>query len=1144
MTKTGKIILISVLSVVMVAAIGTTVALTSSIEADNVAVAAEANPNLVYGMSTEGWTAHNTYFGTKEAHTHTKGTPLTSDGGDLKAGYYYLTADAKLSADIVITGNVAICLNGFKLTGTGNSSVISNGDKNYSIYILDCCAGSTCGNAAHKHAFRKDETGLYDFTGSGSGYIYGGVITGGGGYKRSSTNTTTYGGGIYGYYTYAWKYYPKAYVYGGTIAGNHATNGGGAYYVECMYGGNICGNTADNYCGGVSKLDYMYGGSISDNTSKDSNGGARLDHMYGGTISYNTAKYNIGGAGIDYMHGGTISYNTAGTYGGGAYIYERMYDGTISHNTAGTYGGGACFSSSDIIYDGTIAHNTAGTYGGGAYFSYNVSVYGGTITNNTAGICGGGVYYDNYYNYYKYHYYLRMRGNPYIYGNSTSDGKQSNLYLTARYSNWDYYNEPIHIDGDLTNAKVGIAFEQERLTYSYYRNQLTEGYSEYNSVHPSTYFISDEGYEIYQNPNGEAYINQHWHDDVQYSRSQNVIASSGTQTFTSGSYFLEDSYDNLNLVINGNVNLCLYGYTLTGSGNATITVKSGATLTLCDCYGAYDGRISSYWGNVTGANIGVQVLAGGTLVMQPSVAVSGTNYGVHNAGNISVNGCSIVGSIAGVYNTGTATLTGVAIADSDVGINNLGQATFINGVIDVTSTGVQVDANTTFTMQGGVIRNATTGINNQGTTVMDGGSIYSCNVAVNHVGTQFSISRNPIIRLNETNVYLASNKHITISGLLLPSTSVGVYMEDGVGVFTDGFSVLNSGFSPDSYFLSDDHKTVRLSSDKTEVGCFDLHYHGEQEFLAVNSVSDLSLSVDGYYTLASDIAGNVVIDGAMTLCLNGYSVSGTLTVNAGANLTLCDCNMKGAINSVVNSGTIDVSDITGIGTFTLQSGLATVIDSTLTAVSVGSGATLTLTGDAVATSIISSGNVLLGGNAQLINTSGTALTVNAGTVTVQGGNVSGKVGAQVVGGALTVSAGSISGTDCGVNVGAAGRLTLSGNGSVNSITSSGILSIGGNAQVTGNTTGASVTVNGGSLTMIGGSIGGSEVGVKVTSGAFTMNAGSITGSVTGVQVDGGMFAMSGGSVHGGTDGVTKSGAGITILLGGEVSSDSSNDTDI
>ena len=341
-------------------------------------------------------------------HDHTDGTwtELTSDGGTLQSGNYYLAGDVTLTTDITIADNttVVLCLNGYTLTGTGTDSVITVSD-DASFTLTDCRSASE--EAECQHSYYVAESGLWTFydgdlpeaapDGAETGVVTGGVITGGNG---------LYGGVdmIDGTFT----------MNGGTISDNTATNDGGGVYVDQdgtfnMSDGTISGNTATNYDGGGVYMDgtfTMTGGTISDNTANRTGGGVYVTGsnskftLENGIISGNTAT-NGGGVYFDggntfEMSGGTISGNTA-TNGGGIYFYGaitfEMNGGTITGNTASSNGGGVYVPYGMFTLEvGTITDNSA-TDGGGVYIDRGMfTLESGTVSGNTASSNGGGVY--------------------------------------------------------------------------------------------------------------------------------------------------------------------------------------------------------------------------------------------------------------------------------------------------------------------------------------------------------------------------------------------------------------------------------------------------------------------------------------------------------------------------------------------------------------------------------------------------------------------------------------------------------------------------------------------------------------------------------------------------------------------------------
>ena len=177
---------------------------------------------------------------------------------DIKgAGYYYLTADVEITSTWQPQSGVVLCLNGYDITM--KSAVYAIWVKEgYTFTLCDCVGG---GKITHTK----------------------GVV----------------GYGVYVVGTFN--------MYGGSISGNSAKNGGGVWLdngetgtVFNMYGGEITGNTATSSGGGgvyVNRYStfHMYGGSITDNlntASGDYGGGVYVSQDGTFTVS---GKVNITG---------------------------------------------------------------------------------------------------------------------------------------------------------------------------------------------------------------------------------------------------------------------------------------------------------------------------------------------------------------------------------------------------------------------------------------------------------------------------------------------------------------------------------------------------------------------------------------------------------------------------------------------------------------------------------------------------------------------------------------------------------------------------------------------------------------------------------------------------------------------------------
>ena len=281
------------------------------------------------------------------AHDHNDGewTALTSDGGTLAAGKYYLAEDVTLTTDLTISGEVTLCLNGHELRG---AEAVQEEDAQPVIKVE---AGA-------------DFT-LCDCVGTG-------IVTGGSGLYDGQAYSR--GGGVYVAENASFT------LTGGSISGNSVEHGegGGVYISE---GGTFT----------------MSGGSISDNTCETGyGGGVYLNNaaftMSGGSISGNACTHAGGGvyaSGTFRLTGGEISDNTAGSEGassakGGGVAVDGI--GTEAYLSGGRISGNKVYGNGDSEYGLGM--------GGGIHVNWAVSVFemsGGPVEKNYAQAGGGGI---------------------------------------------------------------------------------------------------------------------------------------------------------------------------------------------------------------------------------------------------------------------------------------------------------------------------------------------------------------------------------------------------------------------------------------------------------------------------------------------------------------------------------------------------------------------------------------------------------------------------------------------------------------------------------------------------------------------------------------------------------------------------------
>ena len=238
----------------------------------------------------------------------------TSDNSLPTSGNYYLTKNVTLSTGQPITGDVTLCLNGYKIeVASGVEPIILNNGG--TLTITDCVGSGSIVGVDKKHTGVKipDNTGTLN--------LYGGTI----------------------------KDFAKGVENNGTFN---------------MYGGKLTQNSQ-----GVSNTGTfnMHGGSITKN-SGDCNGAGVSNEgnftMSGGDITSNTASQS--GTGNNGFGGGVYN-NDSGSF--------KLTDGTIAGNTAKNNGGGVySVSNSTYIYGGSITSNNA-KRGDDVYAASNCGVH-------------------------------------------------------------------------------------------------------------------------------------------------------------------------------------------------------------------------------------------------------------------------------------------------------------------------------------------------------------------------------------------------------------------------------------------------------------------------------------------------------------------------------------------------------------------------------------------------------------------------------------------------------------------------------------------------------------------------------------------------------------------------------------------------
>ncbi|MCH5156747.1 MAG: hypothetical protein J1G02_02590 [Clostridiales bacterium] len=531
--------------------------------------------------------------------------------------------------------------------------------------------------------------------------------------------------------------------------------------------------------------------------------------------------------------------------------------------------------------------------------------------------------------------------------------------------------------------------------------------------------------EIIAAANAEGYVkcNHEW-----AHRDATVLTEDGGQLSSDGNYYLNGDLTLAdNITISGNVEICLNGHTLTGTGTGSVvTVDIGASFVLYDCSNNNTGKVT----NGSAASGGGVYVRYGTFIMNGG-AISG-NEASSNGGGVYVDGGAFVMNGGTVEQNSAHFGGGVSVYSGSLDMDtvlsqtsmsrataDLGYGTFTlnNGIIrnntatngggiyystDCTFTmnngqiygnsaaegeggGVWADILGTFTMTGGVITGNTANVG-------DGVLVRGHGNREDSIG-KFNLGGKPVIFANgSSNVYLSYESMITIISKFEDGALIGVRCGPGNdGVITVDWSKHNDGSVLD-HFTSDQTSSNIVDSDgEAKVGSG--HRHDDTDvdgFLRLYSSRTLS---QGKYYLEGTLNGNLIIDGKVELCLNGCTIQGdgtapVITVNKGATLTLHDCNIHG--KGTVTGGVAEQGAGVYVGgTFIMNGGVITANRASVSnsihlnggGVYVGNGSSFTMNGGKIV------GNTAEYNGGGVYADNGSSFTMNGGTISE---NVSGQ----------------------------------------------------------------------------------------------------------------------------------------------------------
>lgn len=533
----------------------------------------------------------------------------SGDSLPTSTGNYYLTKNVTLSTGQPITGDVTLCLNGYKIKAAPGVTV------NGTLTITDCVGSGSIVGAD------KQLTGVKIQNNAGTLNLYGGTIKD---FAKGVENSGTFN------------------MYGGTITKNsQGVSNTGTFN---MHGGTITGNSGTCNGAGVSNDGSftMSGGDITYNTaSKNSN-----NNGYGGGVCNN---------GSFEMAGGTIKGNEAKQCGGGVYNnnHFEMTGGTIEQNTAKNYGGGGVYSGSNstYIYGGRITNN-AYSFGGDVYAASGKGVHlKGNVTiggDRSNGLLTNTVHYID----------------------GALDGSAIRLFVPGGTTNDTVLLQPGGSHKITPEDLKKFSFSNTGAGYEVILNDKGNGILSLPHRHTLCNRTTHSG-AGHSESCGTSITFKEWTDAEAKKMYPGTDATAASCLPSSGSWYLKNpvTLTATHEVDDKTLNLCLNGKSVTlNAEGAVFSVKSGGELNLTDCKGT---GIITHADSKNGTGVSVEAGSGDTAagtfnlyngnITGNSNSDNGGGVSVFRDGQFTMYGGSITNNKAatggGVYVADHATVT-------------------------------------------------------------------------------------------------------------------------------------------------------------------------------------------------------------------------------------------------------------------------------------------------------------------------------------------------------------------------------------------------------------------------------------------------------------------------------------------------------
>ena len=636
-------------------------------------------------------------------------------------GYSFTSADPSKPA-ITVAGTEKAYVAKLDLcdcadTGTLGGASVSGGSVHATWAEINLYGGTLTGNNATGN-------GGAVYLSNSSFTMHGGAI---------SNNTASNGGGIY-----AGSRGETVNINGGIISGNRATKGGGIYASSGakfhLNGGEIQNNVATEAGGGVYCSNLysqntgrceFYGGTISGNTAQRG-GGAYVRVCFIGyrncRITGNTAAEAGGGLYLVPFASEKRIY-MGNVYGSGGTIAPYIYDNTVNSAQNNLY-----LSDPDTQIQFTSHIDTNADIKLGVYFT--------GITSNGASVLLNYLQINSESRAKTYLDRIFCDNPEYGLLEIQQDGEYYNLYLRSTISAVKVTLDP---NGGTLSAGEESIFVQPDSPYGTLPTPTRDSYrfdgwftaiDGGTKVEESTVMTSREAHTLYAHwtflhehciCGGDTAVGDHTVHTSQVFTAWNGTDAISYTNKTAYVYLSQNVTFNSNLEVEGaTLYLCLNGKTFASNGTNKITVKNGGRLVLCDCAGGgtiqgatngwggtcvylYQSTLDIFGGKITGGKVTGKG-GGGAIALDDSKCVlniyggeiSGNN-GKNSGGAIFLNNKDKKGGTVNMYGgliaNNTATNGGVIYSACGGTFNLVGGTISGNkanngGVVYATSGGV------------------------------------------------------------------------------------------------------------------------------------------------------------------------------------------------------------------------------------------------------------------------------------------------------------------------------------------------------------------------------------------------------------------------------------------------------------------------